>query len=127
MICLTNQYLIIYLGVVANQVKKVNKKTLLLTLLLAITSPIMASAAINEPTVIINNIKTLMVSIGSAIVVIGWVIAGTLYLTAAGAPDKTATAKKAMIASVIGTVIVIIGSAGYDIIATFLSTIIGTA
>lgn len=51
------------------------------------------------------------------LVVIGFVIAGILYLTAAGSPEKTKTAMGALKAAVIGTVIVIIATMAYGIVA----------
>ena len=48
--------------------------------------------------------------IGGTLVVIGWLIAGILYLTAAGSPERTGLAKKALIAAIVGTILVIISS-----------------
>lgn len=70
----------------------------------------------DQASVIANNVKSLAVTIGMAIVVIGWVIAGILYLTAAGAPEKLGTAKKAMIAAIIGTALIVIAVGGYTVI-----------
>ena len=95
-----------------------NKKILFLILLISVlVLPLAASAYTNDANTIANNVKELTVQIGVAIVVIGWVITGILYLTAGGAPDKLGTAKKALIACVIGTVVVVIAEAGYAVIA----------
>jgi len=56
-------------------------------------------------------VKSAAITLGQAIIVIGWIIAGILYLTAAGAPDKLGIAKKALVACVIGTVLVILAMA----------------
>lgn len=92
-----------------------NKKILLLTLLGTLVLPVLASAQADTST-IANNIKQVAVNIGIAIVVIGWVIAGILYLTAAGAPEKMKTAKTAMVAAIIGTALVIFAVGGYNVI-----------
>ncbi|MFA6190392.1 MAG: hypothetical protein WC711_02665 [Candidatus Staskawiczbacteria bacterium] len=67
-------------------------------------------------TKIATNIQALMVTLGGAIVVIGWVIAGILYLMAAGDPGKVKTAKQAMIAAIIGTVLIVIAAGSYKVI-----------
>ena len=51
-------------------------------------------------------VEVVAIDIATPIVVIGWIITGILWLTAAGAPDKLGTAKKAVFACVIGTIIV---------------------
>ena len=61
-----------------------------------------------------------------AIVVIGWVIAGILYLTAAGKPDKLETAKKAMVAAIIGTALVVIAVLGYQTISNIINSVINS-
>ena len=85
-----------------------------------------ATYAINQPSVMAQKVADMMITIGGAIVVVGWVTAGILYLLAAGAPEKMGTAKKALIASIIGTILVIVASATFTGISTFLAPIIGT-
>jgi|SRR3989344_5127599 len=60
--------------------------------------------------------KTVLLDIGIFIVVIGWLIAGILYLTAAGNAGKIEIAKKALIAAVIGTVLVLLANTAFEII-----------
>ena len=87
----------------------INKKTLFLILSATVLGlPLMSLAAVVKVPDMIVNIQSAFVAIGSSIVVIGWVVAGILYLTSAGSPEKTGTAKKAMIAAVIGTVLIIL-------------------
>ena len=91
-----------------------------LLMLFSITSIAQAAAAED----IVKNIQTAFVSIGGSVVAIGWVIAGVLYLTAAGSPEKLGTAKKALFAAVVGTAIIVIGGAGtkaYDFIAHYVT------
>ena len=66
-----------------------------------------------------NTMKKLFstaLGIGTPIVIIGWVIAGILYLTSSGEPQKMETAKKAMIACVIGTVLIALAYTGQEVI-----------
>lgn len=81
--------------------------------------------AVNPVNKMVEEVMNLALSIGSAIVVIGWVIAGILYLTSMGSPEKTGTAKKALIAAVIGTVLVVIAKLGFESIKALLNPIIG--
>lgn len=69
----------------------------------------------------LSKFSTLAGEVAGTLVVIGWVIVGILYLTASGAPDKIGTAKRALIAVVIGTIIVIIASAAYDVVNSALN------
>lgn len=104
---------------------RVNKKFLYLILLSVIFLPIVASA-VNAPDTMFSKAKDMAVTIGASIVVIGWIIAGILYLTAAGSDDKLKTAKRAMIAAFIGTLLVVIAKLGYDAISGLLNPIIGS-
>jgi len=101
-----------------------SKKLLFIILLTIVVVPTFC-LAINDVDTMMANTKKLVINIGMAIVVIGWVIAGILYLTAGGAEQKVSTAKKAMIAAVIGTVLVAIAALGYDAIKGLLDPIIG--
>ena len=111
-----------------------NKKILFLILLLAvIVAPVIAlgqgtvgTGGSSQASTIADNIKKLTVTIGIAIVVIGWVIAGILYLTAAGDPGKIKTAKSAMVAAIIGTALVVIAEVGYDTIKGIVNSAINS-
>ena len=65
---------------------------------------------------VLENIKSVAIDIAGSLVIIGWIIAGILYLTAAGAPDKIKIAKEAMIACVIGTILVVLAMASTTIV-----------
>ena len=82
-----------------------NKKILFLTFsTVAVASPLVAfGLTLNE---MVTKVSTVAVDAATPIVVIGWVITGILYLTSAGSPEKTGIAKKALIACVIGTLII---------------------
>jgi hypothetical protein len=98
-----------------------NKKILFLSLLAIIfILPVMALAQTMGVPPIITKIREMFISIGGSIVVIGWIIAGILYLTSAGSPEKTGTAKKAMIAAVIGTTLIVLSVFAEEIISFYL-------
>lgn len=59
-----------------------------------------------------EKIKGAAIIIGTAMAIIGWLVAGILYLSSAGSPEKMTTAKRAMIAAIIGTALVILATAG---------------
>jgi len=83
-----------------------NKKTLFLILANSILLfPFVISAAVPE---MVDKVKTAFTTVGASIIVIGWVIAGILWLVAAGSPEKIGTAKKATFAAVIGTAVIIL-------------------
>ena len=96
--------------------KNMNKKILpFLVLSLAIAGlPFVANAS--KLGDVANNILTVVVEIAGAITFIGWIIAGILYLTSAGAPEKMNIAKKAAIAAAIGTVLVVLATGSGAII-----------
>lgn len=50
-------------------------------------------------------------TVGAAIAVIGFIVAGILYLTAGGG-ERLSTAKKALVAAVIGTALLALAQAG---------------
>jgi len=86
-----------------------NKKTLFLILLgLIFLFPFVTSAGAKE---MVQKVQGAVTIIAFSIIVIGWTIAGILWLVSAGSPEKTGTAKKATVAAVIGTVVVVL--AGY--------------
>jgi hypothetical protein len=93
---------------------------LALTSSAVLTFPVLAAAGFsptpagaNIPggtiTAIIANIMTWLLGLVGFIGVIGFAIAGVLYLTAAGDEDRIAQAKKAMSYSIIGVIVAIVG------------------
>ncbi|MEA2086662.1 MAG: pilin [Candidatus Caldatribacteriota bacterium] len=69
--------------------------------------------------IIFNLASWLLILLGS-IAVIGFVISGILYLTAAGNEDRMETAKKGMIYSVIGVVVGLLGYVIVQAVTTWL-------
>lgn len=95
---------------------KVKKKIILLILLATVLALPYATDAQSEFCNMVSRIKGLTWQIGGSIVVIGWVIAGILYLTSIGSQEKMSTAKKAMMAAIIGTILVIMAGAASGLI-----------
>lgn len=101
-----------------------NKK--LLFLILSIELLILPFSTYAQPEAsklcdMIETIEWVVWWIGGSIVIIGWVIAGILYLTAGGGP-RMETAKKALIAAVIGTILVVLSSTAADIVQDTIGT-----
>lgn len=97
-------------------------------LLSVILVPVVALGAVNQPTGSIKDFDTLLTKIQTAvwslfaiIVFVCFAIAGILFLTSGGAPDKIATARSMAIYGVIG---IIVGILAYSILA-IVSNLIG--
>lgn len=58
--------------------------------------------------IITNGMNWLLVMVG-ILGVIGFVISGVIYLTAAGDEERVATGKKALIASITGVIVALVG------------------
>ena len=93
---------------------KINKKILFLILLASIALPTIVLGKTTLPGMA-DAVDTAITAIAGSIVFIGWCIAGILWLTAAGSPEKIGTAKKATVACVVGTILVILAGASSDI------------
>ena len=98
------------------------KSVMFAIIALAMTVPVVASAdnvGFNIPngtglgngtiTNIVGAIMNWILGIVGFIGIIGFAIAGILYLTAAGDEDRIGTAKKAMLYSIIGVIVALIG------------------
>lgn len=69
--------------------------------------------------IVTNIMKWLLMMVG-ILGVIGFAIAGILYLTAAGDEGRIETAKKAMVSSIIGVIVAIIGVVILQAVAVML-------
>ncbi|MFA5777570.1 MAG: hypothetical protein WC906_03970 [Parcubacteria group bacterium] len=69
---------------------------------------------------IVTNLMNWLLIIIGIVGVIGFAIAGILYLTAAGDEDRIKTAKSAMIYSIIGVIVAILGVVILKAAASFL-------
>lgn len=96
-----------------------NKKALLLILFAAVVFPAVASAQTIAD--MVNNIVTNVAwPVAIAAVVIFWLTTGVLFLAALGSPDKLGLAKKALIASIAGTIIIVLAASAITIIRNTL-------
>ena len=96
-----------------------NKKTffiILLALVLILPIVTLAQAPAGDPdiTAIKGQLESTVFTIGTSIIVIGWIITGILFLMAQGAPEKMVTARKALIYTVVGTVLIVIAKTSTD-------------
>jgi len=101
-----------------------NKKKLFLILLATILAVPFITLAASAPDTfcgMIKKIRDLTYNVGGSMVIVGWVITGILYLTAGGG-SRLEVAKKALIACVIGTVLVIIATSATSIIKDAIGT-----
>jgi len=65
---------------------------------------------------ILTNIKKFAWDVFAVVVIVMWIVTGVLYLIAMGAPEKLTTAKRALIAAVVGTAIGILAGSAQTII-----------
>jgi hypothetical protein len=64
-----------------------------------------------------GKLKDAALKVGIPLIVVGWVVAGILYLTSAGG-SQMEVGKKALIACVVGTVLVILAAGAEQFIRT---------
>ena len=90
-----------------------NKKILFFILLAGVLIfPLQAMGVVPQAlATVLTNINDVIKTIGTALIVVGFVVAGIMYLISGGNPEKTGTAKKALIAAVIGSIIVMLAYA----------------
>jgi len=85
-----------------------NKKTLILILSAAVILPSLASAQTLGS--MAGAAARTALAVATGVVVVMWVVAGIMFLVAAGDPSKLSGAKTGLIAAIAGTVIVIIAN-----------------
>ena len=96
-----------------------NKKTLFLAILFgSLALPV--SYVFADVPLMIKNIENAFLTVGTSIVIIGWVIAGILYLTAGGG-ERLGIAKKALFAAVIGTALIVLARGAYELVNVLLN------
>ena len=93
-----------------------NKKILGLGVLSALIISISIFSFANaDVKTMLDSFQTKLTAIGATIVIIGWLIAGILFLTSGGGA-RMEMAKKALWAALIGTVLIIISGLAYSLI-----------
>ncbi len=100
-----------------------NKKIFLCLFLaiLILPSLVMAQSPGGIACTHVKNFMTAIYTIAVTLVVVGWVIAGILWLTSMGSTERTGTAKKATTAAIIGTTVVLVSGIAAPVIASLLS------
>jgi hypothetical protein len=94
-----------------------NKKILFLILFLVVLAlPAVSSAA--DIKSIITAIKTGLTGLGGGLATIGFIVAGITYIASTANPSLMATAKTALVAAVIGIVIVLLAGTACGFINT---------
>jgi len=68
------------------------------------------------------NVANIVWVVATGIILIFWIITGLLFLTAMGDPTKLATARKALIAAVVGTILVVLAYSAMTIISNAILT-----
>lgn len=97
-----------------------NKKILFLTLISALSLPLFASAACDLCVTIVQSIENVALLVGGGVVVVMWIVAGILFLTAAGAPEKLGAAKKGVLYAIIGTALVIVAAGAINLVGQII-------
>lgn len=92
-----------------------NKKLFLLILIIVFVMPMLAFAQVTIQSMVNGAVKTALY-IASGVVVILWIVTGVLFLQASGSPEKLGAGKKALFASVAGTLLVIIAQSAIWIV-----------
>ena len=95
------------------------KNILFLTLFSILFIPTIALAQVTIISMV-NSIAYTAWIIATGVVVVLWLVTGMLFLLAQGAPDKLNMAKKALLTSVAGTVIVIVAFSALTLIANVI-------
>lgn len=95
--------------------KKVNKKILgliLLSALFAIPSFVFAqaSAAPTTPLTIVTTFSNQLTALSAGLATIAFIVAGIMFLSATGNPGRMQLAKGALIAGVIGIIIIVLAN-----------------
>ena len=93
-----------------------NKKVLFLILAAVLILPLSAYADCPVCVTIITSVVNTALYIASAVVVVLWLVAGILFLSAQGDPSKFTKARGALIAAVAGTVLVIVAASALTLV-----------
>ena len=81
--------------------------------------PCLASAVTIQG--LIDGTVDVSLKVASGVVVILWVATGILFLSAQGAPEKLSSAKKALLAAVAGTIVVLVAEGALDMVKNALN------
>jgi len=100
--------------------KTMNKKTLFLILLVfASAAPVVVSAQAIPLGTIVNNAKNSLTAIAASASTIAFIVAGIMFLTATGNPQRMTIARGSLIAAIAGIVIIILANFACDFVGLF--------
>lgn len=100
-----------------------NKKILILFFSIsAIFLPLVSRAV--SACDLLKQVYLIAYQIGGTLVVIGWVIAGIIYLSSVGKQEQMTTGKRAISAAIIGTVLIILAAFSLEIIKSFFGGVL---
>lgn len=100
--------------------KSMNKKILFLIFLAVIfILPVTSFAAVSTIQDLVNNAVISLSGIGAGLATISFVVAGIMYLSATGNPARMGTAKIALMAAIIGIVIIVLAATAQVFVKTF--------
>jgi sorbitol-specific phosphotransferase system component IIBC len=97
----------------------VNKKILFFIILAAVLVPSLYVAQANSLGSIVDQAASSLAGLTVGLSTIAFIVAGIMYLSAAGNPSRLTIAKGALIAAVIGIVIVVLATGAQDFVSTF--------
>ena len=95
-----------------------NKKISFLVLLCALALPSLVFAQGVTIKGMVDAAVQTTLYIASGVVVILWIVTGILFLQASGAPEKLGAGKKALIAAIAGTLIIIVASSAMTLVGS---------
>ena len=95
-----------------------NKKILFLVLLIAVL--VLPSIVFGQTIkTMIDNAKDSLTGIGAALATVAFIVAGIMFLSATGNPSRMTVAKGALVAGVIGIVIIVLSEGAEVFVQTF--------
>jgi uncharacterized membrane protein (DUF485 family) len=97
-----------------------NKKTLFLILLSGVLVFPCIAGAQTIGGMVTNVVNNVVWPLAIGLVVILWIVTGLLFLLAQGDPGKLTNAKGALVAALIGTIIVVISSVAINVVRNAL-------
>lgn len=92
------------------------KYLFILIALCLVVLPGISLAQITVESMAMGAVRTAWI-VATAVVVVMWIVTGILFLSSAGDPARVGTAKKALFAAIIGTVVVIIANSAMGLIS----------
>jgi FtsH-binding integral membrane protein len=96
----------------------VNKKILFLILLAVVLVPTVTFAQQDLQT-IVDTAASSLVALAAGLATISFIVSGIMFLTATGNPGRMGIAKTALIAAVIGIIVIVLAEGAKTFVSTF--------